>query len=124
MNIGFTGRIARTAAARPWLTIGVWVLVIVASVAAAGGLGDVVTQDDRVLVATDSDRAAELDTLHRAAEKANAGEIETFVVTATQAHFGDAAFTAALASLAATIEKVDGVRSVSVPTADAPSPVS
>jgi RND superfamily putative drug exporter len=124
MTMSITGRIARTAAARPWLTISVWLVVIGASIVAAGSLGDVVTQEERVLVATDSDRATELDTLHRAAEQASKGASETFVVTAADARFGDPAFTSALEEVAETIRPIDGVRTVSVPTADAPFPVS
>lgn len=46
-GLGFTGRLARGAARRPWVTLGLWVLLIAAGMFAASGLGDVLTQEGR-----------------------------------------------------------------------------
>ncbi|WP_062317519.1 MMPL family transporter [Demequina maris] len=122
MNLGFTGRIARTAAARPWVTISAWLVAVVAAVIAAGGLGDALTQDDRLLVATDSEQAAALDERLRGSDDATVAE--TIVVTATDARFGDAEFTAVVDDLVAGLESTPGVLAVAAPTADQPAPVA
>ncbi|WP_062384075.1 MMPL family transporter [Demequina iriomotensis] len=122
MELGITGRIARASAARPWLTIAAWALALAAAIVAAGGLGDALTQDDRVLVATDSDTAAQRDGELRGADAAT--ESETVVITADTARWGDAEFTAAVARVAAGLESLPDVVSVAAPTADQPFPVS
>ena len=58
MKLGLTGRIARASAARPWLTITVWTIAVAASIYAAGGLGDALTQEEKNLVTTESETAA------------------------------------------------------------------
>ena len=59
-GLGFTGGLARRAAEHPWTTLGLWVLLIGAALWAATGLGDVLTQEQNVLVETESDRAQAL----------------------------------------------------------------
>ena len=73
MKLSLTGRIARTSAARPWLTIAVWVLALTASIYAAGGLGGALTQDDHNLIATESDSARTSAEHLRAADSAARG---------------------------------------------------
>lgn len=122
MTPGITGRIARTAAARPWVTIGIWLIALAGAIYAAGGLGDALTQDERMLVETEAQVADDLDTALRG--DLDADTVETIVVEADTARFGDADFTGALAALATQVGAVEGVASVSVPTAEAPFPVS
>ncbi|SEJ18187.1 MMPL family transporter [Demequina mangrovi] len=122
MELGITGRIARTAAARPWITITVWLLAIVAAVVAAGGLGDALTQDDRMLVATESDAAADRSEELRAGDQSTIDE--TVVITAESAQWGDVEFTDAVDRVVAGLEGLPGVRSVTAPSAEEPYPVS
>jgi len=113
MKLGLTGRLARASAARPWLTISVWILALAGSIVLAGGLGDALTQDDRNLVTTESETAAkELDRLRGGEEEP---DVETIVVTADSAVYGDAAFTAAVDKAIAALEGIDGVALVTGP---------
>ena len=57
MKLGFTGRIARSSARRPWLTVAAWGIALGAAVFLAGGLGDALVQDEKNLVTTESDTA-------------------------------------------------------------------
>ena len=122
MNVGITGRIARAAAARPWLTIAAWVVAIAAAVVAAGGLGNALTQDDRLLVATDSERADSLSEELRGSDTSTVDE--TIVVTAAQARWGEPEFTAVVEDLVAGLESAPGVVEVVAPTAEQPVPVA
>ncbi|MDE0572511.1 MMPL family transporter [Demequina sp. B12] len=121
MSTGFTGRIAHTAARRPWLTITAWLIAMAAAIAAASGLDDVLTQDDSVQVATESGDATTLVDEHRPDE---GPDTETIVVASADHEFGSPRFTEALAGIRAAIENLDGVGTVSAPTADAPVPVA
>lgn len=103
MNLALTGRIARASASRPWLTILGWVVLVAASVVLAGGLGDALTQDDRNLVATESDTAAAID----ARERGDAtGPITEMVVIQAD---GPAALAAASDAAVDATARVDGV---------------
>ena len=64
--LGFTGRIAGAAARHPWRMIVVWLVVLAAAIFAAGSLGDVLTNEDKLLVSTESQRADELIEAHSA----------------------------------------------------------
>ncbi len=129
MTTGITGRIARTTATRPWLTITVWVVAIAAAIYAAGGLGNALTQDERMLITTESGTAEELNEVLRGATTADASAAETLVVTAHSdgagtVTFGDPDFTAALAEVTATVAALDGIGEVTAPSAESPFPVS
>ncbi|GIG54739.1 MMPL family transporter [Demequina activiva] len=119
-----TGRIARGAASRPWITVGLWVVALAAAVVAAGGLGDALTQEERMLITTESQTADEVDQLARGADADADQAVETVIVEAESARFGDAAFDATLVSLAQVLAAVDGVEDVAVPTQAEPFPVS
>lgn len=93
MRVGFTGRVARASAARPWLTILAWTVGLAAAVAAAGSLGDALVQDDKVLIATESGTADELDEALRGDDRA--AVTETIIVTSDDFTFADASFVAA-----------------------------
>lgn len=44
--VGITGKLARRSARRPWLTVGIWLGIVVIAVSmAATGLGSVLTQE-------------------------------------------------------------------------------
>jgi RND superfamily putative drug exporter len=116
MKLGFTGRVAQASAARPWLTITVWVLAVAASIVLAGGLGDALTQEERNLVTTESDTASDT-----AAELRADGEVpphtETVIVASQDATYGDASFDAAVDAAIAAAQGVEGVASVEGPDA-------
>ena len=116
MKLSLTGRIARTSAARPWLTIAVWVLALTASIYAAGGLGDALTQDDHNLVATESDSARTAAEHLRSADTPLA-DTETIVVKSNGATYGEPGFDAAIARAIATAHSIDGVTDVQGPDA-------
>ncbi len=122
MNIGFTGRVAKASAARPWLTIGAWAVGLAIAVFAAGSLGDSLVQEGKALVPTESGTA---DDINKAVQgdKAQA-PTETIVVTSHTYQFADASFQAAIAKTTAALVALDGVTSVQGPTLDQPSPVS
>ena len=122
MTLGFTGRIARVSAARPWLTIGIWAVALAGAIALSGQLGSTLSQEDRFLTTIESDQAYDLSEAVRG--DANAHEQETLVLTSTEYEFADASFQAALAQLVSTVAALDGVDSVVAPTPDAPAPVS
>ncbi|MDN4471594.1 MMPL family transporter [Demequina zhanjiangensis] len=111
MTTGLTGRLARTSAARPWLTIAVWTLLVAAAVALSGSLGDALVQDDRNLVATESDAAAEIDARERG--DAEAPISETIVVHGEPSLSASGLAEAADAAVAAALT-VDGVESAAV----------
>lgn len=116
MKLGLTGRIARASAARPWLTITVWILALGASIYAAGGLGDALTQEDRNLVTTESDRASSTADQLRGGQEVVAGT-ELIVVKTDGAEYGDAAFDAAITTAITTVQGIDGVAGVQGPDA-------
>jgi RND superfamily putative drug exporter len=119
-----TGRIARTAANRPWITLGIWLLALAVAIYAATGLGDALTQEERMLVATESTDAEAIDESERGDSSDSAQVMETVVVESTTAQFGDAAFTAALTDLSTVIAAIEGVQAVTIPTEAQPQPVS
>lgn len=108
---GLTGRLARTAATRPWITVAVWLVALAAAAFMATGLGDALTQDDRIQVATDSDTAAALAGVHDETA-ADAPSTETVIVTSATQQVGSDAFDAALAALTKALDAVDGVADV------------
>jgi len=122
MSVGFTGRIARAAAARPWLTISGWVLILIAAVAASGRLGDALTQEERVLISTESEQADALVASYRG-DTSDEVAVETLVIVADAARFGDPAFDAVIAETVAAVSSLDGITSVTEPSRGGPVPV-
>ena len=59
-SLGFTGRLAASTARHPWLTIIGWIVLLAAAVVSAGTIGDVLTNEDELTVATESIRADDL----------------------------------------------------------------
>jgi len=119
MNLGITGRIARTAAARPWVTIGVWVLVLALSIFAAGGLGSALSQDGELQVSTES-KVAETD-----AQALRGGgdepRVETIVV-ALEAPQPGAAYSSLVGDVTRQLAAVEGVEQVLPPNAQTTAP--
>ena len=65
MNIGLTGRLARSAATRPWLTVIAWVLALVAAGVAAGSIDQYVSPVQVNLITTEADRHDDLEQQYR-----------------------------------------------------------
>ncbi len=126
MNVGFTGRIARSSARRPWVTLSVWAVALAAAVYFAGGLGDVVTQSDRNLITTESDHANDLRELNAPVVDTTGPETagESVIVTSTDSRFGEPAFDTAIEDVVAKLATLEGVYDVEAPTQAAPYPVS
>lgn len=122
MKLGFTGRIARASAARPWLTIGVWALVLAAAIGASSQLGNALSQEDRFLVTVEAERADQLSEAARG--DAEAPATETIVVTSETLTFTDAGFQQAVSAVVQAVGGIEGVADVAAPTLDAPVPVS
>ncbi|WP_062200838.1 MMPL family transporter [Demequina salsinemoris] len=121
MHIGLTGRIARASAARPWLTITLWVLLVGGAIALSGGLGSALVQDDSNLVATDSDTAAEIDQRERGIDDGPVAE--TIVVSASEGTSADALARAGEDAVAAALG-VDGVDAAEISPAPSASGTS
>ncbi len=122
MRLGFTGRIARASAVRPWLTVGVWAVLLAGAGAMSTQLGDALSQEESFLTTVESDVAEDLD--NEARGDATAPAQETIVVTSASLSFGDPQFQAAMTRVADAARGVDGVADVAVPTPDEPQPVS
>ena len=122
MKLGITGRIAKASAARPWLTIGAWAVGLAIAGIAAGSIGDSLVQQDKVLTTTESGTADNINTAVRGG--ADVPVTETIIVTSDRYVFADASFQQAIAAARTAIASLAGVANVSIPTADAPSPVS
>jgi uncharacterized membrane protein YdfJ with MMPL/SSD domain len=63
-RLGFTGRLAGSAARHPWRMIVIWTVILGLSILSAGSLGNVLTNEDRLLVSTESSRADDLIDAH------------------------------------------------------------
>lgn len=123
MTLGFTGRLARASASRPWLTIVGWVAIIAAATVAAGSIGDALIQEERALVTTETQQAEDLMEELRGTAVYDTSE-ESIIVTSDTFVFGDASYMDALDEVARLVGAVEGIESVAVPTTDAPFPVS
>ncbi len=120
---GVTGTLAAASARRPWLTIGLWLVAIAGAVLAAGGLGDVLTQDAEVLVDIESDRAQDLLDEAFAAQAAHP-PTEFVVVEGDGVTVDDPAFADVLSRLSGELTTVEGVTAVIGPDSGAPGLVS
>lgn len=114
MNPGLTGRIARRAAARPWLTLAIWLVALVAGGAAAGTINTYVTPSQLNLVSTDADRADELDQQFRIAADEGDRFAEQLLVTSDTAVSGSPQFDQVLADAVAALNGIEGVTPVTV----------
>lgn len=119
-TVGLTGRIARSSARRPWLTIAVWAVVLVAALGLAGSVDKYLTAESVNLVTTESDTGFALNDEFRSVPGSEDVFAETIIVSSTTARFGEPAFDAALAEVLVTAGAVQGVTSVQAPTPGSP----
>jgi RND superfamily putative drug exporter len=108
-RLGFTGRIAGAAARHPWRMVVLWLAILAVAIVSAGSLGDVLTNEDRLLVSTESETADDLIAAH-SAQVADTNE-ELVVVESTDLTVEDAAFTTKVDALAGVIRGTDHVLS-------------
>ena len=113
MDVGLIGRIARRSASRPWLTISLWLVVLVAAGAAAGTIGTYVSPIQTNLVTTDSDREATLEQQFRVGSADGERFAEQLIVSSDSQPAGSAGFEAVLANAVAALRTIDGVSAVS-----------
>ncbi len=114
MKLPLTGRLARNAAKRPWLSIGVWVLVIAAAGIFAGSISTYVSPVQTNLITTEADREAQLEQQYRVGSSEGERFAEQLIVASDAQPAGSAAFDIVLADAVATLGSIDGVSSVSV----------
>jgi RND superfamily putative drug exporter len=106
-----TEALARHSANRPWLTVGLWLLALVAAGAlAAGTLGDVLTTEDGFSGSPES-RSAEILLEERLPEAFESNPDEVLIVRSSESTVGDPAFAERLTSLLAGLEPL-GVESL------------
>jgi putative drug exporter of the RND superfamily len=116
MSVGLTGRIARASARRPWLTGGVWGVVLATALVLASSLSQHITTDVHNLVTTESDTGTALNEAYRSAPDGTDLFNETVIVTSETLQFGEPRFTEALERVESTLTGVVGVVGVTVPT--------
>lgn len=112
MNPGLLGRIARRSASRPWLTISLWLAILMAAGASAGTIADHISSTEINLVTTDADRASALDQQFRST--GGDGQFEEQLLVSSSSVTADSPqFEAVLADAVAALNAVDGVNAVS-----------
>ena len=102
-----TERLARSAARRPWRTVGVWVLILVVSMVAASGIGDVVTEDTQNAVGESSTAAQLIEERLRGPALAE----EYIIVESQTATVEEAALAGIVGLLVAELRGLDEVES-------------
>ena len=106
---GFTGRLAASAAAHPWRYIMVWLLILVVAGFFAMGIGDVLTDQGDLAVATESSRADDLIAEHF---KEEADPAREFVVVESETfNIDDPAFGATVDELVVDLRATETVGS-------------
>ncbi len=110
-SAGFTGRLARVSATHPWRTVGVWVVLLAVAFVLAGNLGDVLTDEGVLTVATEAEIAEDLLAEHFPPDTEQA-PVEYVLVEGGSHTFDDPAFTAVVEDLVADLRQLDGVESV------------
>lgn len=124
MTVGLTGRIARASARRPWLTIGLWAVVLTIAGYFAGTISDHVTSRQGNLVTTEADRADEFDAQRDASAAGEKLYAESVIITSDVERAGNPTFDAAITDAARALEGVDGVSAIVTPAEGAPCPVT
>jgi RND superfamily putative drug exporter len=110
-TLGLTGRLARGAARRPWTTIGLWLVLLVAAVLATGALlGDALTQDGELTAEIEAETADRLiaDARAEAAGDVPDGHTE-FVVVEADAGVDDPPTADALGTLVGDVRATEHV---------------
>lgn len=109
-SLGFTGRLAASTARHPWLTIIGWIVLLAAAVVSAGTIGDVLTNEDELTVATESSRADDLVAEHFGV--VTVGSQELIIVEGTEGQtITDPAFESKVSAMVATLRETDFVTS-------------
>jgi RND superfamily putative drug exporter len=117
MNVGMTGRLARAAAKRPWLTVTGWILAMVVAGAAAGSIDQYVSPVQTNLVTTEADRADDLEQQFRVGDGGSDRFAEQLIITSDTERSGSAGFDAVLADAVAALNGIEGVSEVSASNA-------
>jgi RND superfamily putative drug exporter len=106
-ELGFTGRIAAWSVRRPWWTLAVWAVLLATAFVFAGRLGEVVTDQQELAVATESKRGWEL------IEERLTGEspVQEFIIVESFTTVDDPDFRAETALLVEELRAMDGVAS-------------
>ncbi|NTV39513.1 MAG: MMPL family transporter [Demequinaceae bacterium] len=112
MHVGLIGRIARRSASRPWLTIALWLVVLVAAGAAAGTIGTYVSPVQTNLVTTEADREAEREQQFRVGATDGERFAEQLVVSSDSQLAGSAGFESVLTDAVAALSAIEGVSPV------------
>ncbi|HLE38456.1 MAG TPA: MMPL family transporter [Acidimicrobiia bacterium] len=120
-RLGLTGRLADTCGRHPWRTLLCWLLLLGAAFVLAGGLGDVLTDQQGLTVETDSIRG---DALIEERLTGVAPAQEFIVVEAESLTFSDPGFVGVLGDLVASLRGLDTVSAVVSPLDGAPGLVS
>jgi RND superfamily putative drug exporter len=123
MQVGITGRIARAAATRPWLTLGVWAVIIAVALGFAGTIGEYVTPEQRNLIATEANRADAANERLRT-EADGDRYAETVIVSSASLQMGDSAFDAVVTRAKDALAAVEGVSDIGTPGVDTSSPIA
>ncbi len=128
-GLGFTGRLATRASRRPWLTLGIWVVVLVVAYFGVGRLGDVVINDGGLTIDTESSIADDLieERLIQpstADGSAAAGAQEFVIVESADLTFEDPDFAAYVGGLAAELRDTNTVVAVTSALDGAPGLIS
>ncbi len=128
-RLGFTGRLAKRASRRPWLTLGIWAIVLVGAYFGIGKLGDVVKNDGGLTIDTESQIADDLiaERLSQPSDSegnAATGAQEFVLVESADLTIEDAAFAAYIEDLAAELRDTETVLAVTTALDGAPGLVS
>jgi RND superfamily putative drug exporter len=105
-RLGFTGRLADICARHPWRTLLCWLLLLGGAFVFAGGLGDVLTDQEGLTVETDSIRG---DHLIEERLTGVAPAQEFIVIEAETLTVSDPAFAGVLGDLVASLRSLDTV---------------
>jgi RND superfamily putative drug exporter len=113
-RLGFTGRLATRASRRPWLTLGIWAIVLVVAYFGVGRLGDVVINDGGLTIETESSIADDLveDRFNQGDASGAAGTQEFVLVESAGLTLEDAEFAAYVETLAAELRNTETVSGV------------
>lgn len=124
-GLGLTGNLARRAATRPWVTLAIWIVLVAGAIMSMTGLGNVLTQEQEILVDIEAQRAQDLiDQARRDAGADTAMQEYVLVLSETSDTFDDPALLVQVEELAADLRTTEHVASVVAPTDGVPGLLS
>ncbi|MBU1226457.1 MAG: MMPL family transporter [Actinobacteria bacterium] len=106
-ELGLTGRVAGAAVRHPWRTLAVWAVLLATAFVFAGRLGDVVTDQGTLAVATESQQAQDLISERMGGQS----PLQEFIIIESFMPVDDPAFRAETARLVGEIRQVGTVLS-------------